>query len=275
MNYSNAYLMADDIVFADRNKTYGAFELRRAYKDTVLKAYVIAGLIFFSFVFGPVFAERFNLNIADISMLDVKIDPKLITPPTMDPDVPPLPPAITNPAPPPPPANTVKYVPSVMVDDDKVDEQDPPSVDDLKKASAGSETNDGEPSDGAGPTVEGPPGTGTDITSAPEKGEIFLVVEEQPSFPGGDAEMMRFTKANIKYPFNAQKAEVQGTIYIEFVVNPDGHLSDYKILKGQGFGLDDEAMRVVRLFPDWTPGKNNGKAVKVRVSVPIKFRLAS
>ncbi len=237
MNYSNAYLMADDIVFADRNKTYGAFELRRAYKDTVLKAYVIAGLIFFSFVVGPVFAERFNGDVADISQLDVKIDPKLITPPTMDPVVPP-PPAMANPSPPPPSANTVKYVPPLMVDDDKVDEQDPPSVDDLKQAAPGSETNDGEPSDVAGPIVEGPPGTGTDITSAQEKGEIFLVVEEQPSFPGGDAEMMRFTKANIKYPFNVQKAEVQGTIVIEFVVNSDGHLSDHKILKGQGFGLD-------------------------------------
>jgi protein TonB len=275
MDYSNASLMSDDIVFEERNKTYGAFVLRRVYKDTILKAYVIAGLIFFSFVFGPVIAERFKPEEVEEEEVEVKIDPKLITPPPIDPKVPP-PPPVTYSAPPPPPVSTIKFVPPVMVDDDKVKEEDPPKQEELVKAVAGTETVQGDPN--ADPNqviVEGPSGNGTGIAPPPAEEEIFLVVEQQPTFPGGDGEMISFVKKNIKYPYTAQKAEVQGTVYVEFVVNSDGHLSDHKILKGHGFGLDEEAMRVVKMFPDWTPGKNNGKAVKVRVSVPIKFRLAS
>lgn len=103
---------------------------------------------------------------------------------------------------------------------------------------------------------------------------IFTVVEEQPEYPGGNAEMFKFLAQKIKYPAAASKANVQGKVFVSFVVTTDGDIADVQILKGIGFGCDAEAARVVSKFPKWTPGKQNGKAVNVRYTVPINFQLA-
>lgn len=103
---------------------------------------------------------------------------------------------------------------------------------------------------------------------------IFTVVEEQPEYPGGNAEMFKFLAQKIKYPTAASKANVQGKVFVSFVVTTDGDIEDVQILKGIGFGCDAEAARVVSKFPKWTPGKQNGKAVNVKYIVPINFQLA-
>lgn len=103
---------------------------------------------------------------------------------------------------------------------------------------------------------------------------IFTVVEEQPEYPGGNAEMFKFLAQKIKYPTAASKANVQGKVFVSFVVTADGNIEDVQILKGIGFGCDAEAARVVSKFPKWTPGKQNGKAVNVKYTLPINFQLA-
>lgn len=275
MDYSNPHITADDIVFAERNQAYGAFNLRKIYNDTVIKAFSTSALVFLLCLVGPLIAEKLKPEEEEVVEEEVKIDPKLIQPPPMDPKTPP-PPPVNYSAPPPPPVSTVKFVPPVMVDDDKVVEEDPPKQEDLTTKVAATETREGDPN--ADPNqiiVEGPAGTGEGTgIAAPVEEEVFLVVEQQPSFPGGEAAMMKFIRDNIKYPPAAIKAEVQGTVYVEFIVNSDGHLSDYKVLRGQGMGLDEAAIDVAKKMPDWQPGKNQGKSVKVRVSIPIKFRLA-
>jgi len=95
----------------------------------------------------------------------------------------------------------------------------------------------------------------------------------QPCFPGGDEEMIRFVPRNIKYPYEAYRANAQGTVYIEFTVNSDGQLSDFKIIKSANKWLDMEALRVIKLFPKWLPGTIDDIPASVQVSVPIKFRL--
>jgi periplasmic protein TonB len=103
---------------------------------------------------------------------------------------------------------------------------------------------------------------------------IYEFVEQQPEFPGGQAEMMNYLKNNIIYPAEAKENQIQGTVYISVVVKKDGSLDDIKIVKGLSGGCSDEALRVVKNMPHWKPGKQNGKEVDVRVKIPVKFRLS-
>ncbi len=104
--------------------------------------------------------------------------------------------------------------------------------------------------------------------------EIFTVVEESPSFPGGDEARIRFLTENIKYPQIARESSIQGTVYVTFVVEKNGNVTDVRILRGIGGGCDEEAVRVIKAMPRWSPGKQRGKPVRVQFNMPIKFTLA-
>ena len=103
--------------------------------------------------------------------------------------------------------------------------------------------------------------------------EIFQIVEEMPAFPGGEAKLMEYVGKNIKYPQIARETGIQGRVFIGFVVEPDGSVSNVKLLRGIGGGCDEEAMRVVKSMPKWKPGKQRGKAVRVQYMLPVNFRL--
>lgn len=103
--------------------------------------------------------------------------------------------------------------------------------------------------------------------------EIFTVVESMPEFPGGEAAMMSFIAKNIKYPGFARESGIQGRVFVNFVVEPSGLVSNVKILRGIGGGCDEEAIRVVQSMPKWTPGKQRGKAVRVSFNLPVRFTL--
>lgn len=104
--------------------------------------------------------------------------------------------------------------------------------------------------------------------------EIFTIVEEQPSFPGGEGELKKYLVENITYPQMAKETNVSGTVYVQFVVEQDGSVSNVKILKGIGAGCDEEAVRVVKKMPKWKPGKQRSKPVRVYFNLPVKFTLA-
>lgn len=106
-----------------------------------------------------------------------------------------------------------------------------------------------------------------------EEAEIFTVVEENPSFPGGPAKMNEYIAKNIKYPVMARESGVEGRVFVNFVVEPNGSISKVKVLRGIGGGCDEEAMRVVQSMPTWKPGKQRGTAVRVSYTVPIIFKL--
>ena len=103
--------------------------------------------------------------------------------------------------------------------------------------------------------------------------QIFTIVEEMPSFPGGDAALMKYLGTSIKYPAIAKDAGIQGTVYVTFVVNEKGQVKDAKVLRSIGGGCDEEAIRVVQNMPTWKPGKQRGKPVKVQYNLPIRFTL--
>ncbi len=103
--------------------------------------------------------------------------------------------------------------------------------------------------------------------------EIFTVVESMPSFPGGDAGVYAYLQENTKYPKQAREADITGTVYVAFVVEKDGSITDVRILRGIGGGCDEEAMRVVNNMPRWTPGKQRNIPVRVNFHLGIKFTL--
>ena len=103
--------------------------------------------------------------------------------------------------------------------------------------------------------------------------EIFQIVEEMPSYPGGEGKLMEYVAKNIKYPQIARETGIQGRVFVGFVVEPDGSVSNVKVLRGIGGGCDEEAMRVVKSMPKWKPGKQRGKAVRVSYMLPVNFKL--
>ena len=105
--------------------------------------------------------------------------------------------------------------------------------------------------------------------------EVFTIVEQMPSFPGGDQKMYEYLSKNIKYPQIARESGIQGRVFVNFVVEPDGSVSNVMVLRGIGGGCDEEAMRVVKGMPKWTPGKQRGKAVRVSYTLPVVFKLQS
>ena len=109
---------------------------------------------------------------------------------------------------------------------------------------------------------------------AAEQGEVFQVVEEQPMFPGGMQELMKFMQTNIRYPKEAQERGIQGRVIVQFVVNKDGSISEECVVRSVDSQLDAEAIRIIRSMPNWTPGKQRGEPVRVRFTLPVTFRLS-
>ena len=103
--------------------------------------------------------------------------------------------------------------------------------------------------------------------------EVFTIVEEMPSYPGGDQKMYEYLGKNIKYPQIARESSIQGRVFVNFVVEPDGSVSNVKVLRGIGGGCDEEAVRVVKSMPKWKAGKQRGKAVRVSYTLPVVFKL--
>ncbi len=103
--------------------------------------------------------------------------------------------------------------------------------------------------------------------------EIFKVVEVMPEFPGGAAKMMEYIQKNMKYPMMARESDIQGRVFVNFVVEPDGSISNVAVIRGIGGGCDEEAVRVVESMPKWNPGKQRGTAVRCAFTVPIIFKL--
>jgi protein TonB len=270
INYKNASL--NDLIFEGRNKQYGAYYLRKIYDEYVLRSVGIAIFGFALAIGGPVIWEKIKPEEEIVEQEIVTVDPKMIEPPPIDPKTPPPPPRPT--APPPPQVSTVRFVPPEVAPDEEVIEEDPPKQEDLKQVVAGTETVVGDPNADPNELSMDNVGTGTgDVIGAPPEPEPeFTFVEQDPQPPGGD--LQAYFGKNIKYPQKAISQDIEGKVFVTFVVTSSGEVDDVKLLKGIGYGCDEEAIRVVKSMPRWTPGKNGGREVKVRMNIPIVFKLA-
>lgn len=103
--------------------------------------------------------------------------------------------------------------------------------------------------------------------------DVYMIVEQMPEFPGGDEALMQYVADHVKYPEEAKKAGRQGKVFVQFIVEPDGSLSNFKVLRGIGYGCDEEAVRVAQSMPKWNPGMQRGKAVRVSYLISVIFQL--
>lgn len=127
-----------------------------------------------------------------------------------------------------------------------------------------------EPETGDPMPVEAPDQTAIEVAPAPE---VLLYVEQMPEFPGGDAALKSYLSRNIYYPAIAKENNIQGKVYCRFVVDKEGYVTNVNVVRGIGYGCDDEAVRVIKAMPRWKPGMQNGKAVNVSYTLPIVFKL--
>uniref|UniRef100_UPI0040258BFA energy transducer TonB n=1 Tax=Prevotella sp. TaxID=59823 RepID=UPI0040258BFA len=109
-------------------------------------------------------------------------------------------------------------------------------------------------------------------TADPDSSKIFGAAEEMPSFPGGEKALMQYIKDNTYYPKEMCEGAAQGRVMVGFVINEDGSISDVKVLRNLTPELDEVAVKIVKGMPKWNPGKQNGKAVKTKYTVPVSFR---
>ncbi|RZL08099.1 MAG: energy transducer TonB, partial [Hymenobacter sp.] len=121
--------------------------------------------------------------------------------------------------------------------------------------------------------VSGPDGDGPVETAAPAMTEAFTYVEKMPEFAGGQAALLRYLREHLRYPSQALREQAEGRVFMSFVVRADGTIAEATVLKGLGYGLDEEALRVVRQMPAWTPGYQAQHAVAVRFTLPISFKI--
>jgi protein TonB len=268
----NKILNADylDILYEGRNKAYGGYELRKKYTKRVTAAGLIAIL-----VIGGLFASTLiKLEEEVIVEAPPEIrDVKLVEPPPLEPNKPKPPPPV---APPPPVKPTVKFTPPVIKKNEEVKEEEkpePPRPEENKVV--GPKTMEGSDDPNAiDPSLNTNPGTGTGpVDAGPPKDEILKSVEQMPVFPGGDEELRKYLANHINYPPQAREDGIQGRVFLTFVVDRDGSVTDVKIARDIGGGCGKEAERVVRGMPKWKPGKQNGQAVKVYYTLPVAFTL--
>lgn len=251
-----------DIVFEGRNKSYGAYELRKDNTKTNVRALIIGAVIFSFAVATPLLI---NL-IPDSSDDDLSLNEKITTvklPPKEEKPKENLPP----PPPPPPKVDQVKFVKPVVAKTNEVTEE-PPKVEDIKDKNLGKEDIKGDPN---ADLVLTPPGDGPKGPAVVEEDNTIYNsagIEVKPEFPGGMAKFYKF----IEYNYNVPSDSPGGKVFIQFVVEKDGSLTDIKVLRDIGYGTGKEAERVLRKSPKWTPAEQNGKKVRCSYQLPITLQ---
>lgn len=260
-----------EIVFNQKNKSYGAYALRRQSASDTSKALFIAGSLFILFFLSP---KLISLVKGNDTVDDTRIHERVVEvqpPPAVNPETPP--PAAIEP--PPPKQNQIKFLPPVVVEDDKVDNLDPVQLKDLEIANPGQKTIEGQEdgqlviteTPGKGPVGAAVTGDNTVYTD-------FVALEVQPDFPGGMDKFYKYLSKAIRFPEAAQEAKISGKVFLSFIIEKNGTLTDIKIERKLGYGTDEEAVRVLTASPKWMPGIQNGKAVRVKYNIPINFSLA-
>lgn len=261
----------DDLIFENRNKNYGAYQLRKEYDENL----IIGTFITFSFIvllfFIPKLIPEKDIPITGNGITPISEGKKVIKieqPPSIER----FEKVVTVKM-----ENMVKMMKNMVVPvitKEQVD-TDIPTNDEFKKANLGPQDMDGANLTYTGPAI---------VEKIEEKKvdpventTIFNTsnIEAQPEFPGGYAKMGKFLSETVVYPTRPKEMNIQGTVYVAFVVGRTGEITDIKIARGVSKELDEEAIRVIRLMPAWNPGTQGGKPVNVQFILPIKFKLVN
>ena len=269
-----------DMVFAGKNKEYGAYQLRKGTSGRNIKALlilIIAAALVGGFLAWKVIEQKqaeeqqAYMEAMELAKLQKQAEKEKKKPEKVQPKVEmkkEIPVA----------RETQKFTAPVIKKDELVKEENQvKQMDKLdEKVAVGTENKEGVKdrtveavrSEIAVAAPPPPPAPKPEVAT-----KVFDVVEEMPSFPGGQGALMQYLASNIKYPVVAQENGVQGRVIVSFVVERDGSISDVKVARSVDPSLDREAQRVVKSMPRWSPGKQNGSTVRVKYTVPVVFRL--
>ena len=255
-NNKNVAPSFDDLVFENRNKEYGAYSMRKKYNRTMMFAILVGAIIIGSAVITPYIFAKVNDNNNRRKLVEVSAVMEKLADPN---DAPPPPP------PPPPPPTTaeaqVKFVAPVVVDSLKVTDQSFATADEAQDVVKNEDVNIVKVQQ-------------EEVIEQPKEEEVFFVVEEMPGFQGGGIEGFRnYVQKNLVYPEVAQENGIQGKVYISFVIEANGKITNVKVVRGVDPALDKAAVKAVEGGPNWTPGKQRGKPVRVTFTIPITFVL--
>ncbi len=247
----------DDLVFENKNKEYGAYRVRKSYSQNMINGVGLSVAAACLLIVLPNFLSQTETKEAgplskllpELPVVEFSQPPSLEVPPPAQPVTPPL--AVN--------ANLAPQVTTETV------ETELPTNDAINASMV-------EPGIGDGilPNTPGP-----DILSQPVIVETGIVdfAEVMPQYEGGLKEMMKFLQRKINYPLRAIRMETEGTVFVAFVVDKDGKVTDVNVVRGISPECDKEAARVISLMKSWTPGMQNHRAVSVRMTLPIKFQL--
>ncbi|HEX2865825.1 MAG TPA: energy transducer TonB [Ignavibacteriales bacterium] len=262
----------EELVFANKNKTYGAYVLRKNYPANLMIAFWLAVTLFTAGVTAPLFlgGHAADVGIIKIHTGGITLDNLIpIGSETKQISVEDLAKLI-------PKVSTFKYMVPLVKPDPEVIEDYIPDVTMLKNAIPGMVTRTGSDAGIDVTLFDTKEPAAADVVKDNDAGDktIFNWVEEMPRFSEGEDGLLSFLSTNINYPELARRVGVEGKVMVGFTVEKNGTLSNLRVLKSIGGGCDEEAMRVVALTAGkWIPGKQNGRAVKVNISIPIVFRL--
>ena len=260
-----------NLVFANRNQAYGAYELRQNNERNTARALFIAISFFVLVLATPTIINIIKgyIPAADPKVID--FTNTVIPPPTTIAPQKVEPPRVAAAR---PHNNMIKFLPPI-VRPDKLATEPPKDEDFNKNVDPGPKTMTG---DDKGPiNIDETPGTDKNgISGVIEEGDTdipFKAVEVEPIPPGGMEKFYAFLSSKIRYPEAAKEVGTQGKVVLTFVVERDGSLTDIKTLRDPGNGLGEEAIRVLKLAPRWSPGVQNAKKVRVQFTIPINFNL--
>lgn len=261
-----------DLIFKDKNRTYGAFELRETSSDRHLKSIIIVTVVGLILIYLPTFIKNVIpeseepdlVETTVVEMIDINLQDQVPEENQIK--------ELENVPPPPMLKETVAFTPPKIVQDDEISDSDLMlTQQELTDSSA----------DISIATVEGVKEGGVDIADLvdhkvvvqAEPPTVYSHVEVPPMFPGGEAELMRWLSKNLDYPPIAQEQGIQGRVILRFVVGPDGSVGQIEVLKTLDPSCDKEAVNVVSKMPKWSPGKQNGNPVYVYYTLPVRFQL--
>jgi protein TonB len=260
-----------DIIFDNRNKAYGAYELRQTYNTTILKA--MATTVLFAsllFILPKLYAHFFPEVVKGITQIEIAPTDvtKLIKDVFETRKVDPPKPSGSSDKP------TAKFGTMASVEDKSTPQDSIATLEDLRTADVGDKFNKGSGE------KDGTAGSGEGKEQVTEKAvtnttEIYngATVEVMPEFPGGEAALMEFLQKNVVYPERERDLGIEGQVTMGFIIDERGKVIEAKPLKGARAGFNVESTRVVNLLPDFKPGMQAGRPVKVRYVLPIKYQL--
>lgn len=262
-----------DILFENRNRAYGAYVLRRSFEKHMRNA-LIGGIFLILFLF----MVPYLLTAISSALEKPKVDviAELGPPPDIDPNTPPPPPPPKVETPPPPVKAQIRFVPPIVKKDEEViEEKEIINVEDIKDEQISKEDVKGTGDQNVVVENEAPSdlGTTTEVVKDDKPEEPLTFVEAMPQFPGGEKELLTYFAQNIKYPAIARESGIQGRVILEFVVEKSGQVTNIAIRRDIGGGCGKEAVRVAQEMPAWKAGNQNGNSVRVKMNIPVVFKL--